>query len=129
MKKFFSNLSPRTTRLFYSAVSLTVFIVCTLNFSYVMVFNASGNDQCAWRAIAGRDSALLITDVVPGGVADVAGIKNGDILLSGNLQRILSSETERCMSSGWKSCASSTLRALRYTAWDWDFSSWGMWSS
>src|ERR1041385_403328 len=84
MTNFLSNLSPRGVRVLYTIAALVVLSVCLLNFMYLMVYNVPANDECAWRPIKGRDNALLITDVVPGGVTDKAGIKDGDILLKIN---------------------------------------------
>jgi len=49
-----------------------------------MFLKTIGNDQCAWRPIEGTGSRLLITDVVPDGVTERAGVRNGDILLELN---------------------------------------------
>jgi sigma-B regulation protein RsbU (phosphoserine phosphatase) len=81
MKLSFENKSPRTIRIFFSLSYLIVFIFAAINASNILYFNAISNDQCAWRYIPNRDSTLLITDVVEGGVADNAGLKDGDILL------------------------------------------------
>ena len=50
----------------------------------VLFFKATSNDQCGWLV---RDKGLpgfVITQIVPGGVADRAGLKEGDILLAIN---------------------------------------------
>jgi len=49
-----------------------------------MVFKVTSNDQCGWEASKEGWSKMVITDIVPGGVADVAGIRNGDLLLKIN---------------------------------------------
>ncbi len=51
-----------------------------------MYFNATGNDQCAWRPIE-NTKLWLITDIVKDGVADKAGIHENDTLLSINGKR------------------------------------------
>lgn len=79
-------MSPRSIRILYSAIALIVLGICVINLLDIMVYNATANDQCAWRPIEGRKAALRITDVVPGGVAEKAGIKDGDILLKINGQ-------------------------------------------
>ncbi|RPI13272.1 MAG: hypothetical protein EHM58_18805 [Ignavibacteriae bacterium] len=81
MKLSFKNRSPKTIRRFFLVSYLIVLIIAAINASSILYFNAISNDQCAWRPVPKRDSVLLITDVVPGGVADKAGIKDGDILL------------------------------------------------
>lgn len=81
MKFSFENKSPRKIRIFFSVAYLIVFIFAAINAANILYFDAISNDQCAWRPIEKRDNALIITDVVEGGVADLAGIKDGDILL------------------------------------------------
>ncbi len=80
------KLSPRTLRLGFSLITLVVFGLCLFNAVNVLYLNAISNDQCAWRPIPERPHTLLITDIVPGGVSDAAGLKNGDILLKINGQ-------------------------------------------
>jgi len=79
-----ANLPPRKIRILFSCMMVLVLAICVGNFFDVIVFNSTGNDQCAWRAINDRPNALQITDVVKNGVADRAGIENGDILLKIN---------------------------------------------
>ncbi|MBF8249028.1 MAG: GAF domain-containing protein [Bacteroidetes bacterium] len=74
-------MSARWIRIIYTTLALVVLGVTSLNFVDIMFTKTIGNDQCAWRNLDGIGSRLLITDVVPGGVTDRAGIKNGDILL------------------------------------------------
>jgi sigma-B regulation protein RsbU (phosphoserine phosphatase) len=76
-----NNISARALRIFFTSVVVFVFAICTWNALRILVFEATANDQCAWRPIKDRPDALLITDVVPDGVSDRAGIKNGDTLL------------------------------------------------
>lgn len=75
------NISRRTLRILFSSVFLIILILTIFNAVNVLYINAVSNDQCAWRVINNRNDAYLITDVVEGGVADNAGIKDGDILL------------------------------------------------
>ena len=74
-------MSARWIRIIYTGLTLVVLGVTSLDFIDIMFTKTLGNDQCAWRAMDGTGSRLLITDVVPGGVTERAGIKNGDILL------------------------------------------------
>jgi len=88
MKNLFEISSLRSVRLIFTALFIIIFIICTINAEFVLFRYALSNDQCAWREIPGRDTVFLITDIVPGGVADKAGIKNGDILVKINGKRI-----------------------------------------
>ena len=58
--------------------------ITVLNFLNVVFLEALSNDQCGWL-MRGKDlPGVLITDVVPGGVTDRAGVKNGDVLMAIN---------------------------------------------
>ncbi len=81
MNKIFKNISPRTYRIVFTCAAIAVLIATGLNFMSVMVFNVTSNDQCAWRNIPNHADKFLITDIVKGGVADQAGLQNGDTLL------------------------------------------------
>jgi len=90
MKNLFETVSLRRARFIFTFLFLVILIICTINAEFVLFRYAISNDQCAWREISGRDTVFLITDVVPGGVADKAGIRNGDILVKINGKRITS---------------------------------------
>ena len=60
----------------YTLLTVMVLCLCLLNFSIQMFYRVTGNDQCRW--IDQDSSRLLIKNVVPGGVTEQAGIKNGD---------------------------------------------------
>ena len=75
-------MSPRLIRTTFTIGAAVVLLISAINFVDLMFFKAQSNDQCVWQPIENRQSGLVITDVVPGGVADQAGIKDGDILLS-----------------------------------------------
>ena len=81
MKLNFQNTSRRTLRILFSSAFLLIFGFSVYNAVNFLYIKAVSNDQCAWRVINGRTDAYLVTDVVEGGVADIAGIKDGDILL------------------------------------------------
>ena len=85
-KPFMERFSPRTLRIIFTVFSVLAFAAGAHNFTRFMITDTTGNDQCAWRPIPGV-GRLLITDVVEGGVADVAGVKNEDTLLAVNGQR------------------------------------------
>jgi sigma-B regulation protein RsbU (phosphoserine phosphatase) len=81
MRNLFERLSPRTIRIIYAAVALVAVILGGANIHQVMMVRATGNDQCRWVVVEKGASRLLITDIVSGGVADRAGIRDGDLLL------------------------------------------------
>jgi sigma-B regulation protein RsbU (phosphoserine phosphatase) len=54
-------------------------VICSVNFWIGMYEHPTGNDQCRW--VGEGYSRILISDVVPGGVTDKAGVKDGDYLL------------------------------------------------
>jgi len=78
----FPKLSPRSIRIIYTVLTLIVLSICLLNFSVQMFVRVTGNDQCRW--IDKDTSMLLIKDIVSGGVAERAGIKDGDFLVKIN---------------------------------------------
>jgi sigma-B regulation protein RsbU (phosphoserine phosphatase) len=78
----FSKLSQRSIRVIYTLLTLIVLCLCLLNFSVQMFERVTGNDQCRW--IDTDTSKLLIRDIVSGGVAEQAGIKDGDFLVKIN---------------------------------------------
>ncbi len=75
-------LAPRTIRFFFTLSTFIVLLLGVANFLSVMVYNATGNDQCAWIPIPKQPGKLLINNVVPGGVADQAGIHDNDTLVA-----------------------------------------------
>ena len=81
MRNPITKMTPRSIRILYTFATLLVLGVTLIHALDVMVFRATSNDQCGWLARKDGKPGLLITDVVPGGVADQAGIRNGDILL------------------------------------------------
>jgi sigma-B regulation protein RsbU (phosphoserine phosphatase) len=78
------KMRPNTIRILYSFISVIVLALCVMNFMSVMVYNVQGSDECGWRQREVGKQGLLISDVITDGVADKAGIKNGDILLKVN---------------------------------------------
>ena len=84
MKNPLKKMHPNTIRILYSSISVIVLALCVMNFMSVMVYNVQRSDECGWRSRAEGQPGMLISDVIPGGVADRAEIKNGDILLKIN---------------------------------------------
>lgn len=84
--------SPRTICIVYSVASILVLMLTLFHALNVLFFKATSNDQCGWLD---RDKGLpgfVITQIVPGGVADRAGLKEGDILLAINGKQCTSTE-------------------------------------
>src|SRR5438105_4752547 len=84
MRKIFERMKPENIRIFFTVFAVLVFLLCFHNFLRFMIFETTGNDQCAWRQIGTQTNRLLVTDVVSGGVADVAGVKDNDTLVAIN---------------------------------------------
>jgi phosphoserine phosphatase RsbU/P len=76
----FARMSPRTIRIIYAVFGLAVLAVSALNVVELMVYKAQSNDQCLWVPVDSAQTIYLVTDIVPGGVADEAGLKDGDLL-------------------------------------------------
>jgi phosphoserine phosphatase RsbU/P len=86
MKNPLKNLHPGTIRILHTCISVIVLALCVMNFISVMVYNVQKSDECGWRNRGQGKPGILISDVISDGVADRAGIKNGDILLKINGQ-------------------------------------------
>jgi sigma-B regulation protein RsbU (phosphoserine phosphatase) len=98
MKLSLQNRSVRTLRAFFSLVFFIFLLVSVINALNILYFYPMSNDQCAWRMIPKRNDAYLITDVVPGGVSDKAGIKDGDVLLKINGKSFTTYTPDQAMS-------------------------------
>ena len=81
MKNPMEQFSARTIRLLYALLGLIILGLTSVHFADVMVFKVLGNDQCAWLPIDSLGTRLAIRQIVPGGVTDRAGIRDGDILV------------------------------------------------
>lgn len=82
-KMRFEYMRPRTIRMVFTLLNAFALILCLHN-AVRLITHPTGNDQNAWHAISGANDRLLITDVVEGSVADVAGIRDNDTLLAIN---------------------------------------------
>ena len=76
--------SPRTIRIVYSVASMFVLVLTMFNAVNILYLRATSNDQCGWLIRENGLPGVIITQIVPGGVADRAGLKEGDILLAIN---------------------------------------------
>lgn len=83
MKPLLNNFSARFIRIFVTAVTILALIPSLYIFMYIMVLHVPGNDECLWIYQPSLKK-YLINRVVKGGVADQAGIKNGDYLVKFN---------------------------------------------
>jgi phosphoserine phosphatase RsbU/P len=84
--------SPRTIRIVYSAASILVLVLTLFNALNILFFKATSNDQCGWIVREKGLPGFVVTQIVPGGVADRAGLKEGDILLAINGNQITRTE-------------------------------------
>lgn len=84
MKNLSEVLSPRQIRILYSVATVVVVLLTFFHGLDVLVLRATSNDQCAWTVRPDGKPGFDISQVVPGGVADRAGIRNGDVLLAIN---------------------------------------------
>ncbi|HLX11738.1 MAG TPA: SpoIIE family protein phosphatase [Bacteroidota bacterium] len=74
-------MSARSLRIAFTVMASVIFVMATYNIFSTLFFNATSNDECAWRDVPPDTSRLAISQVLPGGTSDQAGIKNGDFLL------------------------------------------------
>ncbi len=71
--------SPRWIRSRYLLATAAIVVICGMNAYVNIVERVVGNDQCRWTDTG--YSRVLVTEIVPGGVADKAGLKDGDVLV------------------------------------------------
>ena len=102
MKNLSEIASPRTIRALYSVAAGAALLLTLFHALNIMVFKATSNDQCGWLVREKGLPGLLITQVVPGGVADLAGVRNGDILLSINGVRFKNGQDAMLIINGIK---------------------------
>lgn len=80
----FSVKTLRTIYVTFQIISLALFAFVFVN---IVILKQTTMDDCLWvQSSSQNDSAgrVIITKIVEGGVADTAGLKDGDILLSIN---------------------------------------------
>ena len=80
MKNVMAAFSPRAIRILYSVATFAVLLLTLSHALNILFFRATSNDQCGWLPRKNGEQGVEITQVVPGGVTDVAGVRNGDIL-------------------------------------------------
>ncbi len=73
-------------------ITLVLGFFALMSFISVVSFNRTSNDECLWLNTKdpGKYRSLIITQIKPGGVTDQAGIKDGDLLVQVDNQRIKS---------------------------------------
>lgn len=88
MIRFLERFSGRTITLLYTAAALAIGICCVVIFVKINI-NSEHNDECAWLPVKTNDSLIYITRVKPGGVTAMAGVQDGDTLISINKKRFV----------------------------------------
>lgn len=87
MKKYFTENKLRFVFVF---ISLFFLFLSLMSFYNNLIAKKMTTDDCLWEPVNENmkfDSALYITQIIPGGVADEAGLKDNDILIAINGQR------------------------------------------
>jgi serine phosphatase RsbU (regulator of sigma subunit) len=82
--KFLQKFSDSTVRAFIVTLTIYGAILISLSFVEVMLTDRQTVDDCLWiEEMNGikQDTALYIVEITPDGVADNAGLKNGDLLI------------------------------------------------
>lgn len=85
--KFLNKYSDGTLRVVFTVITLYCLAFASIIFIRVMFTERMTSDDCLWlKEYNGNvlNEGLYIVQVVPGGVSDVAGIKDGDILIAIN---------------------------------------------
>lgn len=84
------NFTENRLRFVFIFISLFFLILSLMSFYNNMVARKMTTDDCLWEPVNLNDkfdSALYITQIIPGGVADEAGLKDKDILIAINGQK------------------------------------------
>lgn len=84
------DFTENRLRFIFLFISLFFLSLSLMSFYNNMFARKMTTDDCLWEPIGKNqmhDSALFITEIIPGGVADEAGLKDGDILVAINGQR------------------------------------------
>ncbi len=80
---------PKTLRLVFTMLTLYVAVYSVYEFYNAFVERRFSNDQCLWVQVNTDDyNRIVITEILPGGVVDRAGILDGDTLLAINGQTL-----------------------------------------
>jgi len=83
--RWLKNFSPKILRVVFTVLALYSLAVGTFYFVDLAFINAPASDDCAWVGEGTKDTlSVFIRDIVPGGVAEKAGLQDGDILISIN---------------------------------------------
>ncbi|MEK6571915.1 MAG: PDZ domain-containing protein, partial [Bacteroidota bacterium] len=86
--RWLNRFSPKILRFAFTVLALYSLAVGTFYFTDLAFINAPASDDCAWVNEGYGDTLrVLIHDIVPGGVAERAGLQDGDILISINGKR------------------------------------------
>jgi serine phosphatase RsbU (regulator of sigma subunit) len=83
--KLLNKFSEGGVRVILTVIALYCFAFAAFVFIKVMVTDRVSNDDCLWVTEYNGKKAnegFFIDQIVPGGVADDAGLKNGDLLLA-----------------------------------------------
>jgi len=84
---FLSKHTDGTLRLVFSFIAIYCLTISSIIFIQTMFTDRMTSDDCLWiNEMDGKklNEGMYIVQVLPGGVTDVAGIKNGDILIAIN---------------------------------------------
>jgi len=85
--KLFKNISENNLRFVILLIAFICLLLNIIAFENNFVSKRMTTDDCLWEIKTGKDSSdmkLVITNIINEGVADQAGIKDGDLLLAIN---------------------------------------------
>lgn len=84
--KIFKNISENNQRFFIILIAFLCLLLSLIAFENNFFSKRMTTDDCLWidKVDSLGNYFLLITQIIPGGVADEAGIKDGDLLIAIN---------------------------------------------
>ncbi len=80
------NFSENRLRFIFVFVALFFFMLSLMSFYNNMIARKMTTDDCLWVPMDMNGNKLYIREIIPGGVADEAGLKENDILIAINGQ-------------------------------------------
>jgi len=85
--RLFKNISENNRRFLILVLAFVCLLLNIIAFENNFISKRMTTDDCLWEMKQGKDSSdtrMIITNIIKGGVADQAGIKDGDILIAIN---------------------------------------------
>jgi len=84
------HFTENRLRFIFVVLAIVFLLLSLISFYNNMIARKMTTDDCLWEPVGNnmsKDSALFITQIIPGGVADEAGLRDQDVLIAINGER------------------------------------------